>query len=181
MDRDGDRTAIPPVDPLAPPSPLRRVAARVAMSPTGVRAAGWYLENVVSRVEPAIMRWSGGRITSLPIAPVVFLHAKGARTGRKHVTALTYFSDGDDVILIASNNGRPRHPAWYFNIKADPEITLRARSFSAHYVAREAQGKERERLWELALRAMPPLSVYEAMVCTRSIPIIKCTPVADRR
>jgi len=47
-----------------------------------MRCAGWYLRHVVPRVEPAISRWSGGRMTALPMTPVVFLHAMGARTGK---------------------------------------------------------------------------------------------------
>lgn len=153
-------SAIPRVDPLARSSRLKRLATQAAKSGAGLAAAGWYLENVVSRLEPAVSRWSRGRLTSLPIAPVVFVHSVGATTGRRRVTPLTYFTDGADVILIASNNGGPKHPGWYHNIKARPEVTLRAREREGRYLAREAEGEDRERLWSLASQATPPLAIY---------------------
>jgi deazaflavin-dependent oxidoreductase (nitroreductase family) len=106
----------------------------------------------VSRIEPTLNRWSGGRITSLPIAPVLFLHAVGARTGELRVTPLTYFTDGDNVILIASNYGRSRHPAWYHNVKSHPEVMRRAGGREGRYVVHEAADEERDRLWALATR-----------------------------
>lgn len=168
--------AIPSVDPLGRHSPLKRLAVAVAKSKAGVSAAGWYLDHVVSRIEPSVSRWTGGRGTSLPIAPVVFLRSMGAKTGLPRTTALTYFTEGDEVILIASNNGRQRHPAWYHNVRAHPEVTLRAREREGRYVAREVQGEERDRLWSLAIRATPPLAVYARTAGTRLIPIIRCVP-----
>lgn len=183
IESGGDRalaapSAIPRVDPLARSSRLKRLAAQAARSSAGLAAAGWYLEHVVSRIEPAVSRWSRGRLTSLPIAPVVFLHSVGGRTGRGRITPLTYFTDGADVILIASNNGRPKHPAWYHNIKAHPAVTLRAREREGRYIAREAEGGDRERLWSLAIRATPPLSTYATKVSPHLIPIIRCVPAS---
>ena len=116
-------------------------------------------------------------MTALPMTPVVFLHAMGARTGKQRVTLLTYFTDGDDVILIASNYGRPRHPAWLYNVRSHPEVTLRARGRQGRYRARETAGAERDRLWDLATRWTPPLARYQAMAGGRTIPVIRCTSV----
>jgi deazaflavin-dependent oxidoreductase (nitroreductase family) len=93
-----------------------------------MRCAAWYLKNVVPRIEPALSRLSGGRLTSLPITPVIFLQTNGARTSEPRVTLLTYFTDGDNVILVATNYGRPWHPAWYHNVQSHPEVILRARA-----------------------------------------------------
>lgn len=169
---------VPRVDPLAATSATKRLAAKLAKSGAGIRLAGWYLENVVPRIEPALSRWSRGRVTSLPIAPVVFLQAAGARTSEQRVTLLTYFTDDDDVILIASNYGRPRQPAWYYNVKSHPQVVLRARGVEGLYLVREAEKEERERLWSLATRCFPPLSTYQEMAGTRKIPLMRCTPLA---
>ncbi len=88
------------------------------MSDLGMRCAGWYLKHIVPRLEPPLIRWFGGRVTSLPITPVVFLETVGVRTGRPRVTLLTYFTDGEDVILIASNFGRSANPTWYSDVSA---------------------------------------------------------------
>src|SRR5262249_44590915 len=162
---------VPPEDPLAAPSLVKRLAANAAGTDVGMRCAAWYLKNVVPRVEPALDRWSRGRVTSLPITPIIFLHARGARTGQPRVTPLTYFTDGDDVILIASNYGLPRHPAWYYNVKSHREVTLRARSREGQYVVHEAADRERERLWALAIQWTPPLAKYQTMAGGRLIPV----------
>ena len=121
-----------------------------------MRGAGWYLKHVVPRIEPALSEWTRGRVTSLPISPVVFLETVAARGGRARKTPLTYFTQGDDVILIASNFGRTRNPAWYGDLKLNPRVTLRARGQSGQFLAREAIGSERDALWALAKRWTPP-------------------------
>jgi deazaflavin-dependent oxidoreductase (nitroreductase family) len=169
---------VPPEDPLAAPSPVKRLAAKAAQTDMGMRCAAWYLKHVVPRVEPAISHWSHGRLTCLPITPIVFLHTQGARTGEPRVIPLTYFTDGDDVILIASNYGLARHPAWYHNVKSHPEVTLRARGAEGQYVVREAVDRERERLWALATQWTPPLAKYQTMAGRRLIPIMRCVPAS---
>lgn len=172
---------VPRYEPLAAPSATKRLAAKVAESNTAVRAAGLYLEHVVSRIEPLLNRWSGGRLTSLPIAPIVFLHATGAKTGERRVTPLTYFTDGNDVILVASNYGRSTNPAWYRNVKSHPEVVLRAGAYESRYVVHEASGKERDHLWALAVQCFAPLPKYQSMAGTRRIPILRCVPVDSGR
>jgi len=159
------------------PSAVKRLATKVANSDSGMRCAAWYLKNVVPRIEPALSRWSGGRITSLPITPVVFLQTHGARTGKPRATLLTYFTDGDDVILIASNYGRPRHPGWYHNVKSQPEVILRARRQEGRYMVRETVDADRDRLWALAMLWTPPLLKYQTMAGDRTIPVMRCSPL----
>jgi deazaflavin-dependent oxidoreductase (nitroreductase family) len=170
---------VPPEDPLAAPPLVKRLAAKAAGTDVGMRCAGWYLKHAVPRIEPVFYRWTRGRLTCLPITPIVFLHTRGARTGKPRVTPLTYFTDGDDVILIASNYGLPWHPAWYFNVKSHPEIMLRARGREGRYVVYETVDGERERLWALATRWTPPLTKYQTMADGRVIPVMRCAPVAD--
>ena len=168
---------LPREDPLAAPSLPKRVASTVARSDVGMRCAAWYLRNVVARIEPALSHWSGGRLTSLPITPVVFLQTNGVRTSEPRTALLTYFTDGDDVILIASNYGRPRNPAWYHNVKSHPEVTLRARGREGRYLVTEAVDAERDRLWALATEWTPPLLKYQAMAGDRTIPVMRCVPL----
>ena len=169
--------AIAREDPLAKPSAVKRLASKVAMSEAGMRGAGWYLKHVVPRIEPALSEWTRGRVTSLPISPVVFLETVAARGGRPRRTPLTYFTHGDDVILIASNFGRTRNPAWYGDLKLNPRVTLRARGQSGQFLAREATGSERDALWALAKRWTPPLARYQDMAGSRTIPLIRCVEV----
>ena len=169
---------VPPEDARRAPSAITRLAATAAETDVGMRCAAWYLKNVVPRIEPALYRWTHGRLTSLPIAPIVFLHTRGAKTSEPRITPLTYFTDGDDVVLIASNYGLPRHPAWYYNVKAHPEVTLQARGREGRYAVREAVNAEREQLWALAMRRYPPLRKYQEMAGERQIPVLRCIPTA---
>ena len=74
---------------------------------------------------PVVAARNPGRVDSaLGQIPIVLLTVRGARSGVERTVPLLYFSDGDDVILIASSYGRPKFPAWYYNLKANPDVTL---------------------------------------------------------
>jgi deazaflavin-dependent oxidoreductase (nitroreductase family) len=167
--------ALPRVDPEAKPSLLMR--AVVAFSTTD--AGTWYVRNVSPRIDPTLHRVTRGRASSILATPVVMLTAKGARSGEPRTTPLIYFTDGDDVILIASNYGKTRHPAWYHNVKANPEVTLAARGRAGRYRAREATGPERERLWALTERFARTYGRYKMTAGARQIPVMVLSPVAE--
>src|SRR5947209_12427512 len=138
---DGERSAklrapvtLPRVDPTAKPSPLKRAIVAFSMTDAGT----WYVRNVSPRVDPTLHRVTRGRLSSVIATPVVMLTTTGARSRAPRTTPLLYFSDGDRVILIASNYGKTRHPAWYHNLNANPEVSLSARGRSGRYRAREA-------------------------------------------
>ena len=79
-----------------------------------------------AKIDPWLVRVSGGRLDSaLGTIPVGVLHVRGARSGVERKVPLLYFNDGEDVILIASSYGRPKTPSWYFNLKANPDVTPR--------------------------------------------------------
>jgi deazaflavin-dependent oxidoreductase (nitroreductase family) len=140
-------------------------------------AGTWYVRNISPRVDPPLHRLSRGRLSSIVATPVVMLTAKGARTGRPRTTPLIYFSDGDDVVLMASNYGGTRHPAWYHNVVANPEVTLSAGGHSGRYRARETTGAERERLWALARRFAATYGRYEQTAGDRQIPVLVLSPL----
>ena len=168
---------MPREDPLARATLAKRLAVRLAATDLGMPGATWYLRNVVPRVEPVLSGWSRGRISCLPIAPLVFAETTGARTGQIRTTPLTYFSDGDAVILIGSNFGRRENPGWYHNLLANHEVMLRARGRQGRFAAREVRGAERDRLWALATRWTPPLAKYQELAGDRQIPIMRCLPL----
>ncbi len=69
------------------------------------------------------MKATRGRVKLNVAVPMVVLTSMGARTGVWREVPLAYFTDGDDVILIASNYGSKRHPAWYHNLRANPDVS----------------------------------------------------------
>jgi len=109
---------IPANDPESRPL-LRRVVTPIATSPVGY----WYLRNAAPRIDR--IELFGRQLRSLPV-PLVHLHSTGAKSGKPRENTLVYFSDGERVVCMASNYGGTSHPAWYHNVKAHPEVTLRA-------------------------------------------------------
>jgi deazaflavin-dependent oxidoreductase (nitroreductase family) len=163
-------TRIPPVDPTKT-SRIRKLLEPVVLAEAG----RWWVINVAPPLDRALFRLSGGRFTSLPVR-VLFLTHTGARTGQKRETPLVYFTDGDDVVVMASNYGRERHPAWYYNVKANPEVELRAGGRRGRYRARIATGEDRERLWALAKQVTRAYANYEERA-EREIQVIRLTPI----
>jgi deazaflavin-dependent oxidoreductase (nitroreductase family) len=153
-------------------SRMERIAEKFAAS----RPGGWFFVNIGNKIDPTLLKLTRGRFNTGGGAPVLLLIARGAKSGKPRETPLLYFTDGDDVVMIASNAGGKRHPAWYGNVTAHPDVELFVRGRSGRYVAREAQGAERERLWELANDLYAGYDVYQVRAGDRRIPVIVCSP-----
>jgi deazaflavin-dependent oxidoreductase (nitroreductase family) len=166
---------VPPYDPLTPKGPWLTTLSWAARQ----RPVTWFLVNVGNRIDPALMRATGGRVKSTINAPTVLLTHTGARSGTKRTTPLAYFTDGDNVILIASKGGASHHPAWYHNIVANPGIELWSRGEGGRYLAGEAEGAERQRLWNLATDFYPGFAHYQERAGDRVIPVVVCAPQED--
>ena len=166
---------IPKVDPNAiASSPFKRALFAFAVSKPGT----WYSSRLGARIDPWLLRASRGRVDhAFGQIPIVLLLVRGARSGVERTVPLLYFSDGDDVILMASSYGRAKYPAWYYNLKAHPDVRLEVRGRSAPYVASEETGAERDRLFELAKQVYPGYSEYERRTAgVRRIPVMRLTP-----
>lgn len=153
---------------------LRDLLTRAAAS----RAGAWYFVNVTSRIDPWLLKRTGGRLSSIVGQPVLLVQHTGARTGAARETPLVYATDGPNIVLIASNGGAPHHPAWYHNLVAHPDVGVVAAGRSGRYRAREAQGEERERLWRLATGVYPGYDTYQARAGRRAIPVLVLEPAA---
>ena len=123
-------------------------------------------------------RATNGQLDGSPRArALLLLTTTGARSGRAHTTPLAYTRDGDRLVIIGSARGEPRHPAWYHNLVAHPEVTveLGAERFTARAVV--AEGAERERLFALMVAQMPNFADYQRST-TRQLPVIVLERVA---
>lgn len=161
-----------PFDPSAPKGPLMSLLAQAAR----LRPMTWVLVNVGNKIDPLLMKASGGRLKTTVIAPTVLLTHTGAKSGKPRTTPLAYFTDGDDVVMIASRGGHEHNPAWLHNIRADPEVELWSGGGGGPYRAREASGEERERLWKLATGFYPGFAAYQERAGEREIPVVVCSP-----
>jgi deazaflavin-dependent oxidoreductase (nitroreductase family) len=164
---------VPAFDPATPKGPWMSALSWTARQ----RPFTWFLVNVGNRVDPFLMRATGGRVRTTLNAPTVLLTHTGAKSGKKRTTPLAYFTDGDDVIMIASAGGAQKHPAWYRNVSANPEVELWTKGGGGRYRAVEAQGEQRQRLWDKATAFYPGFAKYQERARDRLIPVIVCSPL----
>lgn len=145
-----------------------RAMCRISTTKTGL----WLSKKIGWKLDPLLLRLTRGRLrTTGPVASAL-LETRGARTGQPRRNATLYFHDGDGVIVVASKQGRPENPAWYYNLRTHPEVIYGGLPFRAEIVEDE---DDRRRLWELADRVFPPFAAYRqwAGKAGRVIPIIQ--------
>jgi proline iminopeptidase len=108
--------------------------------------------------------------------PSLLLTTTGRKSGEKFIFPLFYGTDGDSYIVVASKGGAPKHPNWYLNLVANPEVEVQVgpRKFRAR--ARTVTGPERTRLWQKALEFWPPYADYQKKT-EREIPVVLLEPV----
>jgi deazaflavin-dependent oxidoreductase (nitroreductase family) len=159
------------VDPFRPRGRLYYAFCRLSITRPGM----WLSKNVLWKLDPWMLRLTRGWIGSTGVVASGLLETHGAVSGRARRTATLYFHDGDRVIIVASKLGWPTHPAWYHNLRADPDVVFGGRPFTAHVVDDEA---DRSRLWALADRVFPPFANYRewAAQSGRTIPLVALMP-----
>ena len=121
-------------------------------------------------------RANGGRVGGpFDGMSLLLLHHNGARSGSSRVNPLAYQRDGDRYVVFASKAGAPTNPAWYHNLKAEPNVTIEVGTETIPVVASEASGDERDRLYATQKKLVPSFADYEQKT-DRVIPVIVLTP-----
>jgi deazaflavin-dependent oxidoreductase (nitroreductase family) len=108
-------------------------------------------------------------------SPVVLLTLRGAKTGKLRYTPVMRVEHEGSYAVVASKGGAPKHPTWYYNIKAHPEFPLQDGSVTKDYAAREVEGAERAEWWERAVAAYSPYAEYQTKT-DRQIPVFVLDP-----
>ena len=109
--------------------------------------------------------------------PVIIVTNRGWKTGAIRKTPLMRVADGRNYILVASQGGAPKHPYWYHNLKADPNVEIRDKTEVYTMRVREVvDAEERKRLWAIAVEAFPPYQSYQQKT-ERVIPLFVAEPV----
>ena len=111
----------------------------------------------------------GHRFPGAP--PMLLLDHVGAKSGTKRTTPLGYVEDGDDVVVVASKGGHPKNPAWFHNLKANPDTTVQIGREHRSVHARVADATEHDRLWPLALTTYGGFADYQERT-DRQIPLV---------
>ncbi len=137
----------------------------------------WPLLRRVMGSHAAVYRASHGLIGHrFPGAPpMLLLDHVGAKSATKRTSPLVYGRDGENLILVASKGGYPKNPAWFHNLRANPDTTVQVGSRSLNVHARVAEGEERTRLWSLMVGVYSGYEGYRKRT-EREIPLVVLEP-----
>jgi deazaflavin-dependent oxidoreductase (nitroreductase family) len=116
----------------------------------------------IYRLHGRLYRLSGGRIgATIRGIPVLLLTTTGRKTGLPRTRTLMYLRDGDDYVIVASNAGLDKPPAWWFNLKATPRVSVQVGSRELKAVAQIAGPAEHARLWQELVELNPFYAAYQ--------------------
>ncbi len=131
---------------------------------------------MVTGLHARVYRRTGGKIGGkIGKAPVLVLHTTGRKTGKERLTPLLCLEDGGDLIVVASNGGDDRMPAWYGNLKAHPAVRVDVGAERRDCTARTATLDEKERLWPRLVQMYAGYEKHQAKT-EREIPLVVLTP-----
>jgi deazaflavin-dependent oxidoreductase (nitroreductase family) len=108
--------------------------------------------------------------------PTLLLTTRGRRTGRLRRTPLIYGRDGDAYVVVASRGGTPDHPAWYLNLRADPEVSIQVGPDVMRARASTIEGDRRADVWGQMTQIWPDYDTYQAAT-ERTIPLVRLEPL----
>lgn len=110
---------------------------------------------------------------------VVLMTTRGAKSGKLRKAPLMRVEHDGVYLAVGSNSGGPKNPVWYYNLQADPKVSLQDGEVTKEYVARELEGTEYEEWWERSVVAFPGYAEYQTMT-SRKIPLFVLEPVLGR-
>ena len=147
------------------------------MDVLGLADRSWPVLRRVMAGHALVYRLTGGLIGHrMPGAPpTLLLEHVGAKSGTRRTSPLTYLADGDDVVLVASKGGYPKHPAWFHNLRAHPDTTVQIGREHRAVHARVATPEERERLWPKVVELYSGYADYQRRT-EREIPLVILSP-----
>jgi deazaflavin-dependent oxidoreductase (nitroreductase family) len=114
----------------------------------------------------------GGRFKK---APVLLLETTGRKSGKQRTTPLLYLADGERLVVVASAGGAPKHPAWYLNLQASPDVAAQVGRDEKQMRARDATPEEHDRYWPKIVEMYDGYEDYQKKT-TRKIPLVVLEP-----
>jgi deazaflavin-dependent oxidoreductase (nitroreductase family) len=118
--------------------------------------------------------WRVGAAWKKPV-PICLMEHRGRKTGKLRTSPLVYLRDGDRVVVVASQAGRPQHPLWYRNLEADPDVTVQIRGERRAMRAHTADPAERAELWPRLVALYSDYDSYQSWT-DREIPVVVLEP-----
>jgi len=129
----------------------------------------------MSRGQTALYKVSNGRVAGsfLEGAPVALVTTIGRKSGEPRVVPLLFLREGSRVVLVASQGGSDKHPLWYLNLKANPEVTVQIKDEILNLTARDASEQERAEYWPKLTAFYKGFDDYQSWT-DRVIPVVIC-------
>ncbi len=128
------------------------------------------LERFVPPLDRFLLKISRGWL-STAMQTIVWMETTGARSGEARETVTLCMPDGPNVVLVGSNWGREKHPAWVFNLRSNPQARIRFRGYVGPVKARELTGEKRVQMWQRLVEYSPQYQRYADRV-SRELPVI---------
>jgi deazaflavin-dependent oxidoreductase (nitroreductase family) len=131
-------------------------------------------------VDRLVYRLTGGATTAsawLSGLKITMLTTTGAKTGTRRTALVLGLPDGENLIVIASNFGRSHNPAWYYNLRANPNATIVFDGTRREVVGRELSGSDRERGYRQGEEMFPAFTHYRRWAKNRQIPVLRLEPL----
>ena len=153
------------------PNLLQRSVQRLAM----LRSSAWLLSHTLHHLDPPVYRLTGGSATLTSVLsglPIITLVTTGAKSGQPRAVPLIAIPHANDLYVIASNWGGKSHPAWYYNLRANPECTVEMNGRTLPHTAQEISGETKATVWQTAVRLYPGYAAYQKRA-PRDIPVFK--------
>ncbi len=135
----------------------------------------WILKTMVA-VNVFFYRLTNGKFMGrLKGSPICLVTMTGRKSGRSITMPLMYTPHGDDVLIVASLGGAPKHPVWYHNLVANPDVTIQDGARVRRMRARQASPAEKGELWPVCVASYPAFAEYQTKT-DRDIPVMICEP-----
>jgi deazaflavin-dependent oxidoreductase (nitroreductase family) len=157
---------------------LRRIVRQATTS----RPLAWLSARILHRIDRVPYRSTRGRFTFsrwMSGLPVVMLTTTGARTGQPRTTPVLGIPAADGLVVVAANFGQHHHPAWYYNLRAHPRVSVTADGMTREYDAHELTGGERDQQFQEAVQMNPGWLRYRTWAGDRQIPVIRLDRVVS--
>lgn len=152
------------------PNAFQKIIHRLLM----LKWVSAFLAVILYRLDAVVFKLSGGKhtVTEIVGLPIIHLTTIGAKTGQPRTMPLVSLFDGEKIALIGSNFGRKTNPGWYYNLKVNPKCKVQFGSQIAEYSARQVEGDEREKYWQMAVSYYAGYEKYKQRASHRRIPVM---------
>jgi deazaflavin-dependent oxidoreductase (nitroreductase family) len=158
------------------PQSEKNAIEKVLQAFAQTRLGGKLFITVFPEIDRRLMPITRGRVSTTLGGPAVLLHVRGAKSGVERTVPLLATKHGDLIVLIASKAGAANHPAWFHNIRANPDVEVTVRGARVPMQATIAEGEERERLWAMAVDNYSGYTRYQTRASNRTIPVVALRP-----